>query len=179
MSNVLIGIIGVILFIGLALAGALFLGPRFQDATVNSKASAAHQAMAQMTHAANLYALQEGKPLNAVNYPTNMQTLITAKYLKAPAVYNGAEIATVDKGGYGRDMPVDHVQVIIGPKTDPTSRAVCKEIEKQFGNPDPETGIADVTTGPGWETRVNQRHAGGCFLYSGVSPAVYAAYMSL
>jgi len=40
MSNVLIGIIGVILFIGLALAGALFLGPRFQESTNNSRGSA-------------------------------------------------------------------------------------------------------------------------------------------
>lgn len=179
MSNVLIGIIGVILFIGLALAGALFLGPRFQEATINSKASAAHQALSQMTHAANLYEVQEGRRLNAMNYTTNMQTLVTGKYLKSPVSYNGAEIATVDRGGFGRDMPVDHVQVIIGDGTDSNARAVCKEIEKQFGNPDPEAGIAAVSTTTGWETRVNQRRAGGCFLYTAITPSKYAAYMSI
>ncbi len=62
MSNVLIGIIGVILFIGLALAGALFLGPRFQEATTNSKAAASVQIMKQIADAANLYTVQEGTP---------------------------------------------------------------------------------------------------------------------
>ena len=46
MSNVLIGIIGVILLIGLVLAGALFLGARFQAAADNSRASASVQAVA-------------------------------------------------------------------------------------------------------------------------------------
>lgn len=55
MSNVLIGIIGVILFIGLALAGALFLGPRFQDSTNNSKAAAVVQTMTQLANASNMY----------------------------------------------------------------------------------------------------------------------------
>ncbi len=61
MSNVLIGIIGVILFIGLALAGALFLGPRFQEATLNSKASTTVQAVTQVSRAVDLFRLQEGR----------------------------------------------------------------------------------------------------------------------
>jgi len=61
MSNVLIGIIGVILFIGLALAGALFLGPRFQESTNNSKAASVVQANAQLANAAALYRVQEGR----------------------------------------------------------------------------------------------------------------------
>ena len=59
MSNVLIGIIGVILFIGLALAGALFLGPRFQQSTNNSKASASVQAVSQVGNAANMANVQK------------------------------------------------------------------------------------------------------------------------
>jgi hypothetical protein len=62
MSNVLIGIIGVILFIGLALAGALFLGPRFQAATNDSKAAAMMQAASQLTHARSLWSLDNGQP---------------------------------------------------------------------------------------------------------------------
>jgi hypothetical protein len=60
MSNVLIGIIGVILFIGLALAGALFLGPRFQESAVSSTASAAIQMVTQVSHAAAMREMQTG-----------------------------------------------------------------------------------------------------------------------
>ncbi len=77
MSNVLIGIIGVILFIGLALAGALFLGPRFQESTNNSKASAAVQAVSQVAHAVNMYQAQEGA------LPADVTALTGAKYLKS------------------------------------------------------------------------------------------------
>jgi hypothetical protein len=179
MSNVLIGIIGVILFIGLALAGALFLGPRFQESSATSKAAAAHQAMAQVVQASNLYQVQEGTPLNAVNYASNMQTLVTTKFLKSAVSFAGSQPVTVDKDGYGRDMPVDHVQLIVGAEADQQARAICKEIEKQFGSPNPEAGIAPVTTAPGWGTRVSQRRAGGCFQYGASPGGSYYAYMSI
>jgi len=60
MSNVLIGIIGVILFIGLALAGALFLGPRFQEASNSSKGSAVANAVSQVAQATEMMRVQEG-----------------------------------------------------------------------------------------------------------------------
>lgn len=60
MSNVLIGIIGVILFIGLALAGALFLGPRFQEATSNSQAAAMMTQLKQVSDAADMWRLDTG-----------------------------------------------------------------------------------------------------------------------
>lgn len=66
MSNVLIGIIGVILFIGLALAGALFLGPRFQESKVSASAAASVQALSQAASAVQLYNLNEGRRLQAV-----------------------------------------------------------------------------------------------------------------
>ena len=70
MSNVLIGIIGVILFIGLALAGALFLGPRFQAATISSKASATVVMPAAL--ASPLTA--EPAPMSTLNSPPEMVT---------------------------------------------------------------------------------------------------------
>jgi hypothetical protein len=82
MSNVLIGIIGVILFIGLALAGALFLGPRFQAATNDSKASAISQGTAQIARAAELYRLNEGTPFPA----GQADALISKQYLKSRPV---------------------------------------------------------------------------------------------
>jgi hypothetical protein len=84
MSNVLIGIIGVILFIGLALAGALFLGPRFQEATTNSKVSAWSQAQGQVAHAVNLRELSEGIRMPASLQPDNIRTELADKgYLKS------------------------------------------------------------------------------------------------
>ncbi len=54
MSNVLIGIIGVILFIGLALAGALFLGERFQQSRNASNAASVMTSLDQMANAASM-----------------------------------------------------------------------------------------------------------------------------
>ena len=61
MSNVLIGIIGVILFIGLALAGALFLGPRFQEATNSSRAAAMVQSATQIARALDMRVVTTGQ----------------------------------------------------------------------------------------------------------------------
>jgi hypothetical protein len=55
-SNVLIGIIGVILFIALAMAGAMFLGPQFQRAFVNSKAMTLSQMASQINMALSMSA---------------------------------------------------------------------------------------------------------------------------
>jgi len=79
MSNVLIGIIGVILFIGLALAGALFLGPRFQESANTSKASAMSSSLAQVAQAVEMYRVQEGTD------PPSTTTLsaIVPGYIKA------------------------------------------------------------------------------------------------
>jgi hypothetical protein len=61
MSNVLIGIIGVILFIGLALAGALILGDDFQSATASSQGAAASQTLLQVQSAIDMWKLKTGQ----------------------------------------------------------------------------------------------------------------------
>lgn len=178
MSNVLIGIIGVILFIGLALAGALFLGPRFQEATITSKSSAVVQALTQVTHAASLYEVQEGRALRANNYSTNVQLLVDQKYLKTRVTspLDGSQILTVDDQGYGRDLPIDHVYLTLGTQEDPVARAVCKDIEKRQGNTDPEASMAPITDPTQWGARVAARRSMGCFLYATSSPARYSVY---
>lgn len=60
MSNVLIGIIGVILFIGLALAGALILGDDFKSASRDAKATALMSQMQQVSQALDMYRLKTG-----------------------------------------------------------------------------------------------------------------------
>lgn len=80
MSNVLIGIIGVILFIGLALAGALFLGARFQDTKSTSTAAAAVQAVTQITNAIGYFNADTASRAQAGIDPAS---LVAGRYLKA------------------------------------------------------------------------------------------------
>ncbi len=63
MSNVLIGIIGVILFIGLALAGALILGDDFKTANSGTRAAAILSQGRQIQHALSMYYIKTGSPL--------------------------------------------------------------------------------------------------------------------
>lgn len=60
MSNVLIGIIGVILFIGLAVAGALFLGDQFKNVAGKSNGTVIIGQLQQMTQAVEMYRLKTG-----------------------------------------------------------------------------------------------------------------------
>lgn len=126
MSNVLIGIIGVVLFIGLALAGALFLGPRFQESTNNSRAAASIQAVSQISSAANMFNVQEGR---IVALDTGVTELATTGYLKSVPTNptNGTAPALVEFD----DMIAgpDAVEMVL---TD-NAEAVCDAIAKQTG----------------------------------------------
>ena len=150
MSNVLIGIIGVILFIGLALAGALFLGPRFQESTNNSRASAAVQAVSQVANAANMYRVQEGKTdytLAAGAANTVTTDLVVAQYLKSipgnPT--GGAGIPTIGTG-----TSAGYVTLLLSSN----DKAVCEAINKQ-------SGVTSMPTAPGGTQ--------GCFSANGTS----------
>jgi len=148
MSNVLIGIIGVILFIGLALAGALFLGPRFQESTTNAKTSAVVSSMQQIANAANLYRLENGAGI-APGAPL-VSPLVASGYLKAapgsPFAPEGATADTVFRGADERGnttQPLRMVYSSLG-STDQAKDA-CAAIERQFGNPNP-SAVVDTPT---------------------------------
>lgn len=181
MSNVLIGIIGVILFIGLALAGALILGDDFRSSRSSTIAATIATQMQQISSAIAMRNLKTGTTISAVNYETNVASL-TPRFLKtAPVVpISGAVYRTVDRDGFGRDMPIHHLQARIGPAGDPVAKAVCREIEAQSGAADPDAAIAAVTTQTAWTTRVNG--AGkvvGCFLYTANGYNDYNAFLLL
>ena len=155
MSNVLIGIIGVILFIGLALAGALFLGPRFQEATLNSKASAMMGAIGQAASAANLYRLQTGNdvPGYGIGESQVVTALVNGGYLKSIPVTNehGVGFREAD-GSFGTSRPTLAVN---GISDTPEGRRLCAVIARQSGQALDADGNApqtDVPTG-----------SGGCF----------------
>ncbi len=124
MSNVLIGIIGVILFIGLALAGALFLGPRFQESSNNSKAAAAIQAVSQVSSAVNMALVQGGATVTP--HATSLEGLQTDGYIKSiPANPAGLGVPLLfsSTGGETTDMVIMPV----------TSEAVCAAAARQSG----------------------------------------------
>jgi type II secretory pathway pseudopilin PulG len=157
-SNVLIGIIGVILFIGLALAGALFLGPRFQESTNNSKASAVVQAVSQVAQATNMFVVQEG------TVPSTMSDLVTSKYLKSPPSNPVSPVSFVILDDDGRTydnpltLPFKPAWVVTSAGT---NAAVCEAIERQTGNL--QSGSPFSTTITGWLAYAGSRKATGCY----------------
>ena len=107
MSNVIIGIIGVILFIGLAVAGALFLGDRFTSAGNSSKAAASLAQIAQISAAIQMYETKTGQtfaagtPLDSLtprflrSVPTNPTTGPVAATYTSQAVSSGDRTSLV------------------------------------------------------------------------------------
>ena len=63
MSNVLIGIIGVILFIGLALAGAVYVGQLVLDGTTQRNAGVVTASVTQTAAAVRMYGMRNRRPL--------------------------------------------------------------------------------------------------------------------
>lgn len=175
MSNVLIGIIGVILFIGLALAGALFLGPRFQESTQNSKAAAIVQNISQIAHASSMYEMQEGRPLLASNFLTNGRTLVDAGYLKSLPTnpINGDQYNTVDRNGGDAATPVKVVFTSLG--NDSFAKNVCRSIERMSGSTTVEADMATTSFG----ARVDARKRVGCLNNQDYPGGMYQAYAPL
>lgn len=159
MSNVLIGIIGVILFIGLALAGALFLGPRFQESTNNSRAAASVQAVSQVASAANMHRVQEGRGA------ADVATLVTEDYLKSvPSNPTGTSLPAMT--GDANTITGRYVVMELGDN----AAAVCDAINKQSGVTSIST-VDDLTALPaGLGTQ-------GCFTNTAVDS--WSAYASI
>jgi hypothetical protein len=145
MSNVLIGIIGVILFIGLALAGALFLGDRFSNSRTQGEAARYMSEGSQISKAYEMYRINEGA------YPTGLKSDGTAY----DSTQNKARLVELKEKGYLKSIPVGSTSAnpsdgawyidndkgaaltLIG--ADSGSKSVCVEARKQAGISDPST----------------------------------------
>jgi hypothetical protein len=148
MSNVLIGIIGVILFIGLALAGALFLGPRFQESTANSDAAAVMSSIKQAIDGAELWRIQEGRSY----VPASGAGFLAPGYLKSipsnpapaargntmPSAYywsvhfdNNIHLYDAPEPGYAAKFAI----AVIGPESDARAKTICQTISRSYGTP--------------------------------------------
>jgi hypothetical protein len=155
-SNVLIGIIGVILFIGLALSGALFLGPRFQEASNSSKGSAVASAVAQVAQATEMMRVQEGTSF------TGAQTMskIVPGYLKSVPptgqMGTGNWYALDDDG----DPSKTPQWIVLSVVDDGTGRAknACAVVAKNAGM---------ANTDGSAPTRMKPSGTFGCYQYEG------------
>jgi len=85
-SNVLIGIIGVILFIGLALAGALILGDDFINASASSKAAAVTNQLQQGVQAVTMFQVKTGRTLTPGEYNSQGAALLVPRFLRTMPV---------------------------------------------------------------------------------------------
>jgi len=139
MSNVLIGIIGVILFIGLAVAGALFLAPRFSDTKSASTAAATVQAVAQLA-AAVTYANAD----QAQRAPAGFDTadLVAGRYLQSvPTNPGGGDALLLLTDGGEVSGPVAGL-VVARLSTDAASKT-CGAIVRQTENGTDRIGTDD------------------------------------
>jgi type II secretory pathway pseudopilin PulG len=167
-SNVLIGIIGVILFIGLALAGALFLGPRFQESTNNSRASAAVQAVAQVSNAANMYKVQEGKDVAGTTAaPATLQSESYLKSIPSNPTSGGAIVLDAVPAS---STTIRYVTMPLGTNAE----AVCEAINKQ-------SGVDANTTLAGNQAPAAPTGTQGCSLATTGTPSVstYTAFSAI
>jgi hypothetical protein len=156
MSNVLIGIIGVILFIGLALAGALFLGPRFQEASSNSRAAAYVQSVTQIATALDMRAVTSGEAIgDSQRQLTSTDPLVTEGYLKSMPTnpYAGQPIMLF------YDPTAADPQSVVGRRAyfvelfmpgNPQTQTICRAAQKQ------SNGSNDIPT-------IRPRERNGCF----------------
>ena len=134
MSNVLIGIIGVILFIGLALSGALFLGTRFQESANTSKAAANVQAIQQIGNAIEMYRVNEDRPFDPTYYPGNLE----GTYLKNIPTMQGMDAASIANNIGAVQVDGKSVSIIRSKMSDTSGRAICEAAQKQL------TGTTEV-----------------------------------
>lgn len=149
MSQVLIGIIGVLLFIGLAIAGAMYLGDRFKEANNNSKASAAVQGMAQVANATSMHNLQTGVSAAPTATLTG-STVYTGGYLKAapanPVITANAPLLGDSAGAIPGTGDAKYSLMNLGAGT--TADAVCLAIARQTGQAPAATTVVSAAAIP-------------------------------
>jgi hypothetical protein len=164
-SNVLIGIIGVILFIGLALAGALFLGPRFQEASNSAKASSATQTIAQVANAVHMYEVQEGTPVvpSAANTTLGTKTEQSYKQLVEGGYLKSVPTNPTSSGTVYVSVESGRKYAVMGVGIDDAT--VCRAINRQAGLGDVDNALKTSTT-----------TAMGCHKSGTASPVFYIAW---
>lgn len=135
MSNVIIGIIGVILFIGLAIASATYLGSGVTDAKSTIATASIINSGEQTASAVKVYKIRTKQ-----NMPNGLDTisrLMTANLMKAvpsnPLAVGYTPFTADASGAFGSDRP-SWVLMSLGQSE--LSMKACIEIERSLGNAD-------------------------------------------
>jgi hypothetical protein len=172
MSNVLIGIIGVILFIGLALAGALILGDDFKSANSDSKAAAVMSTLGQIAAGANMSTLKTGVP-----YSSDTVTPLMPRFVKSVPSGIGESYPFGFRTASGPLSPGPMAFALTAWAADSTEgRYVCSSIAQTYGV------VLDATGEP---PRAPAPTGGvsGCIKlnadWGGVRPGTYVAWVRL
>jgi len=178
-SNLLIGIIGVALFIGLAMGAALFIGPQFDEAQTNAQASDTVQAVSSVASSVNSYRLATGYSFGPAL--SSSQALVDAGYLRdvpmnsafsgrQPQIVNAAGLDSANSGAPASFVP-KYVIMSLGANQD-----LCTMIERKVGSISTATTVS--ASARAMEGAVNRQV--GCFRISsaatGVASGDYVVY---
>ncbi len=147
MSNVIIGIIGVILFIGLAVAGAVILGDDFINAKSSAKAATYVTQLQQYQIAIQTLETRRGIRPPASSYNTIGDILVTYDALKSKPtnfVNPSQGFRALDRNG---QITANPTAVVIGALDNTeNSKKICFAIEETVGNPDPTAAVTNAST---------------------------------
>ncbi len=137
LSNVIIGIIGVILFIGLAVAGASILGTDFMTANASSKASIVTSHLQQISQASQGLKARRGAtvPSNAASFGNGLVAQNALRSVPVNPMAPGNPYLAANSAFGQSAADASYVYTVIGPVSDSRSRDVCFTIEEAAGNP--------------------------------------------
>jgi hypothetical protein len=159
LSNVIIGIIGIILFIGLAVAGAVLLGSDFQTARGSTQAATVSSHLQQFAQAVQVVRLRRG-----VVFPSNTATALGTNLVSYNALSDipvnpltGGAYVPVNSSGGSDANPTAFVYTDLG--TTARARDVCFAVEEGAGN---TSAAAVVDTAATFLSRLNAAPRLGC-----------------
>lgn len=160
MSNVIVGIIGVILFIGLALASALLLGADFMTASSTTQGAVMSSQLQQLQQSYLGMKMRRGITLQA-DVGTNLsQTLVNSKALTAVPlnpVNSGVYLSADAAGTVGSTNELGVIYTRLGQSA--KAKEICYSIEEMAGNTNPS---AAVDTNLTFSVRLAQAPRLGC-----------------
>ncbi|AXK44113.1 hypothetical protein [Erythrobacter aureus] len=183
MSSVLVGIIAVILFIGLAIVSSLYLGGQFNTASAKSQALEMTNKASQLNQATALYWTEQGRPVVA---RSSVRSLLEKGYLKKVPVNpyidrGGAPFRMLFSGDvYSANYYADVIIVDMGQDED--AKEVCSAINRQASH---SGTIPEIDVSEGARVSAMTEAPTGCFqmhdvgIYGEAGPHSYIMYSRL
>ena len=186
MSSVLIGIIGVALFMGIAIGSAIFLGPRFEDAQAQSLGSSAIQTVSAVGSSVSSFRMATGYAIGpGLESPQKLVDAGFMRQMPVNPVNSARPVVIVDESGKTYDGAAAASKPSWSPKAVVMSLGddmkVCQQIQRMTGaisnsaDLDPDNRVM-ISTG------INAKMA-GCFRTKSQTPGVsiddYVAYSRL